>query len=470
MTLPSLSLNVRQLTLAPSLRGGQKGSFFGNVLRNTYFSQGYSFQASETGRELIDTKDYQANGNWSLSFRPDRIAIFNVSFSASAAQGWKRHEAEGRIWDPDTNLAAGGAYRDSSSTFEETSPSLSYGTTLGTTMYGLIPMNVGRFRAVRHTARFNSSLNVRPGLRDRQDYSSSIGLGFDNRFDLKYISQENDTTFTEKKLDGVIDWTLNTSFNPQGGSGQRWSDISSGLTVKPGQSRYLRLKVNNSIDPYSLALKSTRFTYSLSFSGRLDVGDVGEMEEEKRNSAIDRLGVDFQAEADSLREENRYGEYDEDGRFVDTSEQEELFDGEESRFNDFYNRSGRQSEPGQKDPTEGGRLIPFDVNASLSYSYTNATSVKRATGNISMNTNVTRNWQFRYQASFDLAAGMPTRQQYSLHRDLHCWKFEFTRTISAVDSQFGFRIYLKSIPSLKFARGREDYMGSVGSALGGGVF
>ncbi len=84
--------------------------------------------------------------------------------------------------------------------------------------------------------------------------------------------------------------------------------------------------------------------------------------------------------------------------------------------------------------------------------------------------NLTRNWQFRYTASFDLVAGQAIRQQYSLHRDLHCWRFEFNRTISAVDSQFGFRIYLKSIPSLKFARGREDYMGSVGGAIGGGVF
>jgi hypothetical protein len=84
--------------------------------------------------------------------------------------------------------------------------------------------------------------------------------------------------------------------------------------------------------------------------------------------------------------------------------------------------------------------------------------------------NLTRNWKIRYTASFDLATGTATRQQYSLHRDLHCWRFEFNRTISAVDSQFGFRIYLRSIPSLKFARGREDYMGSVGDAIGGGVF
>jgi len=465
MTLPSLSLNVKQLTLAPALRGGQKGSFAGNILRNTYFSQGYSFQANETGRELIDTKNYQANGNWSLSLRPPRVGIFNVSVSASAAQNWRRDEAEGSVWEPDTNLAAGGAYRDTSLTIEETSPSLSYGTTLGTTMYGMFPMNVGRFRAVRHTARFNSSWNVRPGLKNRQDYGSSIGLGFDNRFDLKYISQENDSTFTEKKLDGVIDWTLNTSYNPQGLPGRRWSDISSGLTVKPGQSRYLRLKVSNSIDPQSLALKSTRFTYNLSFSGRLDVGDVAQVEEQERNKAIDQLGVDLSAAADTLQERGQYGEFDEEGNFIDTSEQEQLFDGEDSRFYDMYNRPGRQEGPGQKDPTEGGRYVPFELNGSLSYSYTNATQSKRATGNVSLNTNLTRNWQFRYQAYFDLVEGLPTRQQYSLHRDLHCWRFEFNRTISAVDSQFGFRIYLRSIPSLKFARGREDYMGAIGDGV-----
>ena len=469
-TLPSLSLNVKQLTLAPALRGGGKGSFAGNVLRNTYFSQGYSFNANETERELTTNKNYQANGNWSLSVRPPRVGIFNVSVSASAAQSWKRDEIEGRIWDADTNLADGGAYRDTTSFNEETNPSLSFGTTLGTTMYGMFPMNVGMFRAVRHTARFNSSWNVRPGIKNRQDYGSSVSLGFDNRFDLKYMSQENDSTFTEKKLDGVIDWSLGTSYNPQAPASRRWSDISSGLTIKPGQSRYLRLKVNNSIDPSTLALKSTRFSYSLSFSGRLDVGDVGEVQEQERNAAIDQLGVDVLAVADSLQAQSTYGEYDEDGNFIDTSEQEELFDGEDSSFYDFYKRPGRQEKSGPKDPTEGGRYIPFDVNASFSYSYTNSTRDKRATGNIAINTNLTRNWKIRYTASFDLATGTATRQQYSLHRDLHCWRFEFNRTISAVDSQFGFRIYLRSIPSLKFARGREDYMGSVGDAIGGGVF
>ena len=62
------------------------------------------------------------------------------------------------------------------------------------------------------------------------------------------------------------------------------------------------------------------------------------------------------------------------------------------------------------------------------------------------------------------------RQQYTLGRDLHCWRLEFSRTVSEVDSQFGFRVYLKAIPSLKFTRGREDYMGSLTDGLGGGMY
>jgi len=470
MTLPNLSLNVKQITLAPSLRSGQQGSFIGNVLRNTYFSQGYSAQVLETGRELTESRNYLANGNWSLSLRPPRVGIFNVSFSASAAQSWRRDEFKGSVWEPDTNLTAGGAYRDTSLTVEETTPSISFGTTLGTTVYGLFPVSVGRIRAIRHTARLNSSWNVRPGLKGQRGFGSSVGLSFDNRFDVKYLSQDSDSTFTEKKLDGVIDWSLSTGYDPKAPPKRQWSDVNSGLTIKPGQSRYLKLQVNNTIDPYTLALKSTRFTYNLSFNGRLDMGQGGVEAKPERNNALERLGLGEEADQDSLQTGETFRELSDEGDIVEMSEQDELFDGEQSSFYDFYARSGRQENPDSKDPTEGGRFIPFDINAGFNYSYTNSSKNKNASANFAINTNLTRNWSLRYMAQFDLALGLPTRQQYSLHRDLHCWRIEFTRTISSVDSQFGFRIYLKSIPSLKFARGREDYMGSAGDAIGGGVF
>jgi hypothetical protein len=327
----------------------------------------------------------------------------------------------------------------------------------------MFPINLGRLKAMRHTLRLNSSYSLSPGLANgRQRHNTSINLSMGNRFDLKYLSGDADSTLTEKKLDGLIDWSLSTSYSPKNDPGLRWGNISSGLTIKPGQNKALRLKVSNSIDPKNLALISTRFTYGLSFSGKADVGPVPVREEALKNTNIDRLGVDLNTPADTLAVDSDYVEqgYEDDP--------EEFFDGEESSFYDFYDRQGRS--PGEKkdDPTEGGRYIPFNMNASLSYSYDNRNHVRRATSNFRVSATLTRTWKFNYAGSFDLVTGAPTHQQYGLKKDLHCWALEFNRTISNVNSEFGFRIYLKSIPSMKLTRGREGNMGALGSGIGGG--
>ena len=143
--------------------------------------------------------------------------------------------------------------------------------------------------------------------------------------------------------------------------------------------------------------------------------------------------------------------------------------GDQEVFDEFYDRPGRMpSGSSAKDPTEGGRYIPFEVGLNLNYSYSNATeraaASKRASAGLNMKVDLTQKWSLRYTSNFDLALNLRIRQQYSLHRDLHCWRLEFTRTISTVDSSFGFRFYLRSIPELKLARGREDFMGSVGGS------
>ncbi len=457
-TLPSLSLNFRQITLAPALRGGARGSFLGNLGRSMYFQQGYSVKQDFQVYELRDVTTTNAQGNWSLSLRPPRVGIFNLSFAASGRQAWQRVETEGEEWVADTDST--GHYDPLYDVREQTSPGLSLSTSLGTTLYGLFPVQVGRLQALRHTVRFNSGWSVTPALGDKQAHSTRVSLQLDQRFDLKYLTQGPDSTMTEQKLDGLIDWSLNTSYNPKAPPGDRWSEIGSGLTVKPGQSRYLQLKVNNTIDPKSLALTSTRFTYGFNFQGRLDLGQVAEVAEAPRNEAIERLGVDLAAEADSLR--NRP-----EGVITDEWTDDGISGGEDDPFDTFYQRPGRQDGGPRQDPTEGGRYLPFRAGASLSYSYSNASRSKRANANFNLQANVTRNWDVNYTASYDIAAGEAVRQQLSVSRDLHCWRLEFTRTVSAVDSSFGFRLYLRSIPSLKFARGREDYMGLPGGGFGG---
>ena len=124
----------------------------------------------------------------------------------------------------------------------------------------------------------------------------------------------------------------------------------------------------------------------------------------------------------------------------------------------------------RRDPTEDGRYLPFRFGTSFSYSRNSVSDISNASGNFTFSANVTRTWEFSYRASFDLVAGRINRQEYSLHRDLHCWKLEFTRIISNIDQQFGFRLYLRGMPDLKLARGREDLLGTATSGIGGALF
>ncbi|MFO7609101.1 MAG: putative LPS assembly protein LptD [Candidatus Krumholzibacteriia bacterium] len=465
MTLPALSLNFRQFTLAPQRTGPGKGSLVGEILRSTYFSQGYSLNASRSGYELRTLRNYQAQGSWSLSTRPPRLGIFNLSGTASAAQTWRRQEIEGRRWVAGVEAdSIPGYFTDAGEVVEETNPSLSLGLNLGTTLYGLFPVRVGSLRAIRHTMRLSTGWTVRPGLPGHQANSTAWSFSLGNRFDVKYATAAGDTGQTEKKLDGVLDWDLGTSYNPKAPADRRWSDIRSGLTLRPGQAQYLKLRVNNVIDPYALALKSTNFTYGLNFGGRLDTGAGEAPEEEQRSAAIDRLGLE-PAAADTLAD----GQLDEFGQPLQPDQEDDFFGDEADPYDDFYDRPGRTDTQRQRrDDTEGGRYIPFDVGFNMSYSYTNTARAQRqrTSAGVNFSANLTRDWEFRYNASFDLVAGSTVRQQFSLNRDLHCWRLEFNRTVSDVDSSFGFRLYLISIPDLKFTRGREDYMGSVGGGLG----
>ncbi len=462
MTLPSMSFGFRDFNLAPALRGGQKGSLLGDLARATSFKQNYSFRHTQSEYELRKDRNLNAQGNWGLTLRPDRIGIFNANLSSNAGQTWSRSTSTGQLYVADTDSTY--HFDDIDEVEENTTTRLTFSAGVGTKLYGLIPMQVGKVRALRHTIGFNSSYSLSPGLANgRQAHSTSIGLSMSNRLDMKYMSGGRDSTATEKKLDGLLDWQLSTSYRPKAAPGDRWGRLSSNLTLKPGQSRFLRLKVSNSIDPKNLALLSTRFNYGLNFSGRADLGEVVVPPEATRNTNIERLGVDEQAALeDSLALEDPFLDqgYEENP--------EEFFDGEESSFYDMYNQQGREPAKDTDDPTEGGRFIPFSMNTSFSYSYDNPSHKARATAQLGLNATLTRTWKFNYTGSYDLVAGGATRQQFNLKKDLHCWALEFHRTVSAANSEFGFRIYLKSIPALKYTRGREDGMGALADGLGGG--
>jgi lipopolysaccharide assembly outer membrane protein LptD (OstA) len=466
-TAPNLSLNFKRGALLSPLKRGRKGTFLGNMLRNTYFDHSYTFNNAREKNELTTVDRLSGNGKFSLSIQPPRVSVFNVSAGMNGSQDWSRTSTKGTAYGPvpeplygfpnlmDLSTTTQGFY-DVDDTVEKTNPRLSFNASLGTVLYGLFPLRVGRLEAIRHTLRLQSSYSLRPALGSKQPRSESYNFSLSNRFDVKYLAQgARDSTAQFKKLDGVLDWSLSTSYNPNAPARRRWSTIGSKIDIKPGQSRNLDFEVSNTIDPNDWRILTTKITYALNLSGRLDTGGQAEADEAQRNLALDRLG----AGADSTAAVEGIAPSD---------------DFPQDPYADAFAGSQRplRAEDG-KDPTGGGRFLPWNASLSISYNRNNDRGTSSARSNFTVASAISRNWDFSYRASFDLDEGAVINQSWSLNRDLHCWRLEFTRTdYGRGDLQFGFRLYLKSIPSIKVTRGNEDELGGLGGLgqFGGGIF
>jgi lipopolysaccharide assembly outer membrane protein LptD (OstA) len=456
--VPQVSLGFRRIPLRGQLSSGQQGSFAGNLLRDTYFTQAYTFQLNQEEREVSSRDTYQASGRWSLDIRPPRISIFSLNLGASASQNWTSTQVSGQQFaaydtsytEPDSTLVLTPIFVPLDGDTEETRPSLSFSTGLNTTLYGVLPVQVGALQAIRHTFRFSASHSYRPSLGSKQIRSQAISFNLNNRFDIKYLSgSANDSTPEFKKLDGILDWGLTTSYNPDATNRRFWSNLGSNINIRPGQSRNLNVRVSNSIDPYLWKILNTRLTYGLNFSGRINTGGKVAEVEQPVNKALERLGV---SDSTATAVEG----------FVPPEQEYEMLMEEES---DTYPGFERPGEPlgGGQDPTEGGQFIPWNFSASLSYNNDNISGRSSARTNMTLSTNLSRKWEFRYRLSYDIILGQAIRQEYTLYRDLHCWRLEFSRIISDVDSQYGFRIYLVDIPALKLTQGNDQLLGSLGS-------
>ncbi|MFO7654263.1 MAG: putative LPS assembly protein LptD [Candidatus Krumholzibacteriia bacterium] len=482
MTLPALSLSFRQITLAPALPSGREGSVVGDLLRNTYFSQSYATSAQWEEREQDSVNQQTANGNWSLDFRPRPLGIFSTTAGVSGSQAWTRTEVESELPAADDPGATGPTEGDlprvhvvpapttsgtTTEVSETTRPSLSFNTSLNAKVYGLFPVPVGNLQAIRHTLSMGANYSRRPQLGTKQNASQQLGLTMGHRFDVKYLGRaaRGDSLVT-RKLDGLIDWQLSTSYNPDAASDQRWGIIGSSLVLKPGASRNLSLRVSNSIDPYQWKILDTQLTYGLSLEGRLDTGAaVTDEEDPELNAGLERLGIQelgalqdslSAALADSLAEERAL---------------EAEFAGDLVPVDDFYggrrDRDGAAGRDGT-DPTEDGRFIPWRLGASISLRDNAGVAPTTSRGNLNISANPTRKWEVSYVASLDFQADdVITRQEWNLSRDLHCWRLEFSRIVSTRDDQFAFRIYLRSLPDVKLTSGQEDILGSM-HGLGGG--
>jgi lipopolysaccharide transport protein LptA len=106
-------------------------------------------------------------------------------------------------------------------------------------------------------------------------------------------------------------------------------------------------------------------------------------------------------------------------------------------------------------------------NLSVAYSFSEGRGVGNEwipsqTLNLFASGNISRGWRIEYSGSADLSHGGLVGQEYSITRDLHCWRAQFVRRFSATEApEYYFRISIVQQPELYVERGSRG-LGSYG--------
>jgi lipopolysaccharide assembly outer membrane protein LptD (OstA) len=78
----------------------------------------------------------------------------------------------------------------------------------------------------------------------------------------------------------------------------------------------------------------------------------------------------------------------------------------------------------------------------------------------------TAKWRVSFNTQYDLNTGKNTSQQWSVHREIHCWELSFDRRLLGGEWQYYFRINVKDLPDIKAERG-DRFQGSKTGGFGG---
>jgi len=280
--------------------------------------------------------------------------------------------------------------------------SMRFGAGVGTTLYGTFYPEIGPVSGIRHT--FNPSLNYSytPSLREGQVMNRSLSYSVRNILDLK-VRQGEEVV----KKNNVLTWNLSGSYDPDREKGQRFSNIRSSMRTSLGSN--LSLSLNQTYDPREKGIISTSFNADLALSGSFSYPAKWTVQKQERIAAA-ASGSD--------------------------------------------NGGGSETGP-------GGRNWSFSVGYSFSErgsgTFSSVTSKVDLRGNISL----TSNWRVSYSGYYDLDEDRFTSQQYSLERDLHCWKASFIHRRFGNEWSYYFQISVKELPDIMYERGKRGIRSSV---------
>lgn len=329
------------------------------------------------------------------------LGWLNVSPKASFRQNWYDRDKSGETYPGRFTYDAG--------------------VSVGTTVYGTFFPRAAGIEAVRHIIEPSASFSWSPefdryfdedGLDRFYSFSGfgstprsrkTVSMSLVNKLQLKVGSGEE-----VRKLDNLLRLSTSTSYNFKN-EDRPWSDLVSGLEVRPDPSVSLRWSARH--DAYGGAIQSSSVTATLNLTGAR-LGEAAEPWEDR----IIRTG----SPADELRRQ-------------------------------LASRNAGDL-PGRR---------PWD--ASMTFRYSRGADSDNATywidGGLAFSP--TNHWRLNYSVHYDLRNQEVASQEYSVYRDLHCWEAQFTRRYYEEEWQYYFRISVKALPEIQAESGSQNLERSV---------
>lgn len=308
----------------------------------------------------------------------------------------------------------------------------SYSANASTELYGMFQPNIGSLTAIRHVMKPRIGFSYAPdfsterwgyyteavdseGETVRRDRFSgtpaqkrgSITFGIDNDFQAKIKGEEKD-----KKV-RLFNASFSGSYNMAAES-KKLSAITSRISANPTQK--FRFSTTLSHSPYKFDsasnFESDKYLYD---SNKSDVFKWMRLTSVNMDASFSLSGKGVQVNSPEVEQEN------------------DLNPG----FGEYAGSAG-----GAKGELSWGAsfALRYNLNYFNPSNKTKTTYVRVSNAKLQL----TRNWRVSFSGQFDLEQKQMVQQNWSVHRDLHCWEASFNWYPTGVSKGFYFRINIKA--------------------------
>jgi lipopolysaccharide assembly outer membrane protein LptD (OstA) len=344
-------------------------------------------------------------------------------------------------YDRNNPLGAGIAVIDTVPGFKRGSD-YSLSTGLSTKVYGTINFKKGNLKAIRHVMTPSLSFQYRPDFSDPSygyyntavsnavvpfpytastysifeqgiyggpgaGKSAGLAISIDNTIEAKLKARASDTSGADRKIPLLQGLSVSTFYNFLADS-MRLSDISFqgrtalfnqklginfGGTFRPYVVQVRDSIQNNQVQKYihqtnQYTLQNGQFPTLINFSLSMDIS--------LNSNALKHPNAPVQTAANTLATMNKA-----------QADRLALINANPNAFVDFN--------------------VPWNVNLSYSFNYTNSYITTQASNTVNINgdVNITPKWKIQYTTGFDVRQGKVSTSSLNIYRDLHCWDLSF---------------------------------------------